>query len=170
MTHRKMRVIIMVINVPSWGITNPRPESQPRDRPVASVRHTFPLTPAGAEAQGEGRPARTRQPPAERTLWPGSRLGMKPSLSLRPGAGAAGSGGDKGASAAGRGAPSELRPPSGHARGAGRRVRGRPAPALPAPPQDPPAAARLPPPPSQVLRGPGSTLGGRLTPVRTEPL
>lgn len=160
----------MVINVPSWGITNPRPESQPRDRPVASVRHTFPLTPAGAEAQGEGRPARTRQPPAEPTLWPGSRLRMKPSLSLRPGAGAAGSGGDKGASAAGRGAPSELRPPSGHARGAGRRVRGRPAPALPAPPQDPPAAARLPPPPSQVLRGPGSTLGGRLTPVRTEPL
>ena len=34
-----MRVIIMVINVPSWGITNPRPESQPRDSPVASIRH-----------------------------------------------------------------------------------------------------------------------------------
>lgn len=165
----------MVITVPSWGITNPRPESQPRDRPVASTRHTFPRTPAAAEAQGEGRPARTRRPPAERTLWPGSRLGMKPSRgcffgSLRPGAGAAGSGGNKGASSAGREAPSELRPPPGHARGAGRRVRGRPAPALPAPPQDPPAAARLPPTPSQVLRAPGSTLGGRRTPVRTEPL
>lgn len=59
---------MMVISVPSWGITNPRPESQPRDSPVASIRHTFPRTPTGAEAQGEGRPARTRQPPAEETL------------------------------------------------------------------------------------------------------
>ena len=77
-----MRVIIMVINVPSWGITNPRPESQPRDSPVASIRHTFPRTPAGAEAHAQA-PVEAVQRPHQQGVVSAALLLRQPPLHQR---------------------------------------------------------------------------------------
>lgn len=166
-----MGVIILIITVASWGDSTLKAGNTGRGvsaqrKPGGVQKADFPAdATAGTEARARGPGGRLRSG----THWPGSRLEGKPSrgrfsCSLRPGAGAAGSRGDKGVRVVRSLEPSELRPRRGHARGAGRGVRGRPALALPAPPQDPPAAARLRPPPSQVLRRagvrPGREAGG----------
>lgn len=114
------------------------------------------------------------------TLWPGamhtgwSRCPVQVEFPVcsSPGRGC-GSGGYKAAGEARRGRALDLRPSGHHARGPECGVRGGPAPALRASPQDPAAAAGLGLPPSQVLPAAGRPRegGGRLcagTGLRTD--